>query len=114
MESNPLIAADYNKQAVKRGPIVYCAEACDNGKELQELHLGAADDLQGHFESELLDGVYVITSHGARRVNDFAQGALYRPATTRKFAEQEIRLIPYYAWCNREEGEMRVWLNPKP
>lgn len=114
MESNPLIAADYNKQAVQRGPIVYCAEACDNGKELQELHLGAEDDLQGHFEPELLDGVYVITSHGARRVNDFAQGELYRPATTRKFAEQEIRLIPYYAWCNREEGEMRVWLNPKP
>ncbi|WP_420490453.1 hypothetical protein [Neobacillus niacini] len=24
-----------------------------------------------------------------------------------------IKAIPYYAWCNRGEGEMMVWINEK-
>ena len=59
VEANPLIAADYGKQAVVRGPMVYCVEACDNGENLQCLHLGSGDELQGHFDEQLLDGVYV-------------------------------------------------------
>ena len=26
----------------------------------------------------------------------------------------EITLVPYFAWNNRGEGEMRVWLHPIP
>lgn len=117
VEANPLIAATYGKQAVVRGPIVYCAESCDNGENLQCLHLGTRDELQGHFAEDLLDGVYVIEGSGYRRTLDFAQGSLYRNITERtrdRYQAQKLKLIPYYAWCNREEGEMRVWLNPKP
>lgn len=114
VEANPLISADYGKLAVVRGPIVYCAEACDNGDNLQCLHLGDTSSLKGHFEENLLDGVYVLEAQGYRRNLDFAQGALYRPLTKDSYSAQELKLIPYYAWCNRAEGEMRVWLNPKP
>lgn len=117
VEANPLIAADYGKQAVVRGPMVYCVESCDNGENLQCLHLGANDELQGHFDEQLLDGVYVLESKGCRRVFDFKPGRLYRAvnkSAAEQFRPQTLVLIPYYAWCNRAEGEMRVWLNPKP
>lgn len=115
VEANPLISADYGKVAVMRGPMVYCVEQCDNGAQLQCLHLGELKDLSGSFEQNLLEGIYQIKAHGYRRINDFAlDSSLYRKATEAHYQAQEITLIPYYAWCNREEGEMRVWLNPKP
>ena len=114
IEANPLISTDYGKQAVMRGPIVYCVEEVDNGASLQCLHLGESKDLQGHFEPELLAGVYKLTTTGLRRINTYAPGQLYQVAKPAQYQNQEIVLIPYYAWCNRAEGEMRVWLNPKP
>ena len=24
--------------------------------------------------------------------------------------EETLTMIPYYAWCNREEGQMQVWI----
>lgn len=114
VEANPLIAADYGKLAIVRGPIVYCLESCDNGDNLQCLHLGESNSLTGKFDEQLLDGVYVLKAQGYRRNLDFAKGQLYRHLQKDSFVKQELTLIPYYAWCNRAEGEMRVWLNPKP
>ena len=103
VEADPRISADYGKQAVLRGPIVYCVEEVDNGANLQCLHLGA--DLEGHYEDKLLGGVYVLESHGQRRIRP-EQGQeiaspLYRKVQPAQFEEQLIKLIPYFAWCNR-------------
>ena len=114
--ADPRIDADYGKQAVVRGPIVFCAEEVDNGPNLQCLHLGA--DLEGHYDPNLLGGVYVIESHGQRRTMQepslTVASPLYHKAQPLHYQAQTIKLIPYYAWCNRAEGEMRVWLNPMP
>ena len=137
VEADARIGADYGKQAVVRGPIVYCAEEVDNGAQLQCLHLGSEGALSGHYDPALLGGVYVIESQGKRRKCAEAAAAtspaatspaqtipasvipaiaspLYRKAQPAKYEAQTITLIPYYAWCNRAEGEMRVWLNPQP
>lgn len=111
VEANPLIDADYGKVAVVRGPIVYCVEECDNGAALQCLHLGEDNQLVGKFDSDLLGGVYVIESAGQRRKVETSR--LYYKHHSSDFEDQQIKLIPYFAWCNRQEGEMRVWLNPK-
>lgn len=112
VEANPLVAADYDKVAVVRGPIVFCAEEVDNGPHLQYLHLDRRG-LKGKFEPELLGGVYVVSAPGEKRINDFDDNAasLYRPLQQPHYQEVSVRLIPYYAWCNRSEGEMRVWFN---
>ena len=47
---------------------------------------------------------------GRRLIPDEA-APLYRPWQTGAAAEPaEITLVPYFAWNNRQEGEMRVWL----
>jgi DUF1680 family protein len=37
-------------------------------------------------------------------------GRLYRELQPPGSAPIRIRLVPYYAWGNRSEGEMTVWM----
>ena len=37
-------------------------------------------------------------------------GPLYTDYAPAKTCPVTLRLIPYYAWANRGEGEMRVWV----
>lgn len=108
--ANPLIKYDINKVCLTYGPLVYCAEEVDNGNNLQLLKLGEHN--QCHFEAELLDGVNVIDNYGKQILasDKFANG-LYQKASKLEIQDKKIRLIPYYAWCNRDEGEMTVWFN---
>lgn len=79
-----------NTTAVTRGPIVYCAEEPDNGCRIQELAVkpcgGATVSTVGR---GVLEGIPEIDCRGNR----------------------EIKLIPYFAWDNRGDGQsMMVWL----
>ena len=53
----------------------------------------------------------MIDAKGTRTDADDFGEALYCTANRPGEVECNIRLIPYYAWANRGEGEMRVWLN---
>jgi DUF1680 family protein len=64
-----------------------------------------------HFEPALLDGVMVLT-HPATVSKSATDTALYFPASTPKPPESPttVKLIPYYAWANRESASMQVWI----
>ena len=64
-----------------------------------------------HFEADLLDGVMVLT-HPATFSKSATDMALYFPASTPKAPESPttVKLIPYYAWANRESASMQVWI----
>jgi hypothetical protein len=40
-------------------------------------------------------------------------GTLYRPLSQAEEREIAVRFVPYYAWSNRGESEMSVWLPVK-
>jgi DUF1680 family protein len=107
--SNPHVRENIGKIAVMRGPIVYCAEEEDNGRELFRLHAGNPKDITIMHEKELLEGVTTISFTG-KREKDWECDDLYRTAET-VLEDKKIVLIPYYAWANRKTGEMTVWLN---
>jgi DUF1680 family protein len=95
-----------------RGPVVYCAEEEDNGRELFRLHAGEGGtqkDIIVNHEKNLLEGVTTISFTG-RREKDWTFDTLYRTAGS-VFEDKKIVLIPYYAWANRKAGEMTVWIN---
>lgn len=109
--ANPLVREDAGQLAVMRGPIVYCLEEADNGRNLHLLRLGntRGDDFAVCYEENTLGGVNVLVSPGLRETESWAAEGLY--------AEEELsaqpvtlRWIPYYAWANRGVGEMRVWV----
>lgn len=108
MEANPLVREDMGKQAVMRGPLVYCLEEIDNGACLHEILLPKEAKFTTHREDDLLGGVVVIESDGLRLQDN--GNSLYRFASEKQWKPVSLRWVPYYAWNNRGVGEMTVWV----
>jgi DUF1680 family protein len=62
------------------------------------------------YKADVLDGVMVLSHAGGRRTE--SGDALYAAAGagTGKAEAAELKLVPYYAWDNREESSMQVWV----
>lgn len=111
------VREDIGKVAFTRGPIVYCMEEADNGRNL---HLCKADaerigagcqNIAVEETDELGHWMAVLKIPGKRQVTRQPEsGTLYRDYVPVRYEEVTLRLIPYYTWCNRGEGEMSVWI----
>ena len=106
--ANPKVRQDAGRVALKRGPLVYCIEAVDNGPGLQGLSLPEAAEIRDAFEPELLGGVVALSAAARTDAADWG-GDLYRDVPPQRRAAA-LRAVPYYAWDNRAPGEMLVWL----
>lgn len=109
VQAHPQVRANCGRIALQRGPLVYCLEEIDNGKNLNDLVLSREKKITVKFEPDLLGGVSVITGTAKRRQLQPWQEELYRaePAATEKIF---FKAIPYFAWANRAPGEMLVWV----
>jgi len=112
MFANPKISKDVGKVAIQRGPLVYCLEEVDNGKGLQQIYLPADSELSVVQNSDKLMGITEIKATGLRLV-DIGEEELYTYAPKHKYMPIELNYIPYYAWANRGENEMTVWVHYK-
>jgi DUF1680 family protein len=95
------VTGNQGKVALQRGPLVYALEATDNGGRVSDILLPLDTPLHAEFRPDLLGGVTVITGKGLAA----AEGGPTR--------ERPIVAIPYYAWANRNPGEMAVWIPAK-
>jgi hypothetical protein len=95
--ANPKIQDDLGKVALMRGPLVYCLEEVDNKDYFAETDTVflRSQSLNAEFRKDILNGVALI--HGKATLGK----------SNREIA---ITAVPYYAWCNREQGQMKVWL----
>ncbi|MGZ5496039.1 MAG: glycoside hydrolase family 127 protein, partial [Candidatus Aminicenantales bacterium] len=128
--ANPAVADDEGFVAVERGPIVYCAEAPDNGGRALNIVLTDKTLLKADDRPDLLGGVTVLAGDAlaADPVDVERTGELKSkdaaaddeeeapPSSRRRLAPgaelkpHRLVLIPYYAWAHRGDGEMSVWL----
>lgn len=106
--STPLVSEDLGKTAVSRGPFLYCLEGTDNGDHLWTLRLPEDSDLEYSYHPELLNGTGVIRAKGKRAISS-GSTSLYSARRSEE-AEAALTFIPYYAWANRGENEMMVWI----
>lgn len=111
MQANNRVAADYGKLAVQRGPIVYAAEQVDNQAPLALYRLTPHAKIAYHFDGALLGGVGVLTAAAVREQVATADSPLYTAVHAETLHPAVLTLIPYYAWANRAEGQMRVWFH---
>ena len=111
IHANTNVKADINKVAIQRGPVVYCAEEADNGKNLWEYRLNDNARYSYKFESSLLDGVGVIETEDVVKQENVDQDELYVFDQPAQKNTALLKFVPYYAWANREEGQMSVWIN---
>ena len=112
LSANPRIREDAGKVAVSRGPLVYCLEEADNGRDLHLLRLGEAgpEDFETEWKPEKLGGIVEITTPGLRESDAGWGDELYSAGREISAAPVRLTWIPYYSWANRDPGEMRVWI----
>lgn len=108
MAANPLVRADIGKIAVKRGPLVYCLEEKDNGKNLHLLKVKLPLVPEEEEVSELGHSFIRVRLPGMRSPLS-RTGALYQKFEAEDTEPVTLNYIPYFLWNNRGEGEMQVW-----
>lgn len=109
VEANPNVVAAACKACIMRGPVVYCVEAVDNGERLFDCMVDAELSASEVPSEEFL--LPVIKAKGWQRRAPESNW-LYRPFTG-KLVQKELTFIPYYAFANRGETDMRVWIPVK-
>ncbi|MGN1410105.1 MAG: glycoside hydrolase family 127 protein [Eubacteriales bacterium] len=109
LQSNVRVYKNIGKAAMRRGPVIYCAEAKDNDGDVHTLYFDASAVSETAAVYDDFFGVPVLTAKGFRRRNP-EDGKLYYPLNE-CFEETEIRLIPYFGFANRGESNMLVFLN---
>jgi DUF1680 family protein len=140
LAANPMVREDAGKVAFMRGPITFCAEQKDNGANLHLLHADTAAvladpdavkveefdfhagakgiDEQGQGEVESVTRPMVRLEVPAWREPVPAGACADAPAFAPLYADYApakrepvtATLIPYFAWANRGENEMTVFL----
>ena len=95
---------------LRRGPLIYCLEQIDQTADLDKLVLPMSAKLESRFDPQLLNGVAVITGQGQLMHSRGWKAQLYRPGASSPSQAVPITAIPYYAWANRQQGKMTVWI----
>lgn len=111
MTANVNVRENIGKVAIMKGPIVYCLEEEDNGRDLHRVYLSSNPEFTHKYEKDLLGGVVTIEGNGKifKEISD-DEGKLYKSKTDIIFEDKKLKWIPYYSWANRNQGEMIVWL----
>ncbi|MBQ2990326.1 MAG: glycoside hydrolase family 127 protein, partial [Clostridia bacterium] len=107
VHANPLVRDCAGQAAIARGPLVYCIEGADNGSGLSCLRLPRESTLRElPYDDALLGGVVPIEADAVR---EMPTASLYQDDEPQE-KPVTLRAIPYYAWSNRGENEMRVFI----
>ena len=111
LTANPRVREDAGQIAVSRGPVVYCAEEKDNGPLLHLLTVSPGEIAGARTVETEIGGLGLTALElPASRRRAPERAPLYRDWTPPEADPVTLRLIPYFAWANRGEGEMRVWI----
>jgi len=109
MAAHPDAPDDAGQLAFQRGPLVYCVEETDLGEAPSRLRVDPEGAVETRAADDLLDGVLALDAEAELLSAEDWDGELYREwKETRE--ETTVTAVPYYAWDNREEGRMQVWL----
>jgi DUF1680 family protein len=115
-EAHPRIDAVRDSVAIQYGPLIYCLEAADVDANLLDVRLDENTPLKVVWRDDLLTGgIMVVETSGYVANVEKWQDNLYRPLSdnNRQVSPSQtvsLRAIPYYAWGNRKQGAMRVWI----
>lgn len=109
IEAKSDVALDCGRYAVMRGPVVYCIEGVDNEGHLRDIRVDPRASFRAGKNETL--GVPTLTVRAWRREED-GDAPLYS-VMRRRLVRCDAVFIPYYAFANRGESEMLVWVNVK-
>lgn len=86
------VAANRDRVALERGPVVYCVEGVDNGGTVSQVAVSEKTTFQPVAAPDFVATAMLIQAHDGERT---------------------FTAIPYHLWSHRGPGEMAVWLPKK-
>ena len=113
MEADPRVRQDGAKVALMRGPVVFCLEEEDNGKNLHDIAVPLKDVVvrEGVQTFENQTEAVTLSFEAIRyHADEWTTGRLYQPAREAQ-TPVTVKAVPYFVWGNRGFGEMLVWMN---
>lgn len=106
LKADPRADADVGRAALRIGPVVYCLEGVDNGDGLKLLSVDPELDPLVTFDDSF--GANVVEVNGRR---ELPADSLYTELGDKpEFQPVRLHYIPYFAFANRGETEMLVWV----
>jgi DUF1680 family protein len=106
--ANPHVRMNCGRVVLQRGPLVYCLEGADNGVDLNAIEIPHSAQFETKFEPELLGGVVTLSGR-ARKLAWNSGDELYSQSPAGN-TDVALKAVPYFAWDNRDAGEMLVWI----
>lgn len=103
VEARPEVAADNNRIALQRGPIIYCVEGTDNNQKAWNIIVPESTHFTASKSTIDAEPVYVLKA--VVPVTSISNDGL-----AINTGKKEITAIPYYTWANRGQSPMQVWL----
>ena len=118
LTANTRVREDAGRLAFMRGPVCYCMEEIDNGNNLHLLRvdaeklftMGIDKAVTVEKSCELGHEMWILKVPGRRLEESADEESLYADYAPAASAEVTLTFVPYYAWNNRGEGEMSVWV----
>ncbi|MDQ6530431.1 glycoside hydrolase family 127 protein [Flavobacterium sp. LHD-85] len=113
MEANPLVEEVKNQVAVKRGPLVYCLESDQLPAKI------SVNDVALKVNSKFATNQFTLNNRNLVSIdaeavinsNNSWEKTLYKPLSAKNENTVQVKLIPYFAWGNKGQGEMTVWMS---
>lgn len=120
--ANPLVREDAGRVAVERGPLVYSLEQPDQaGFNLFDASLLMnGSTFVSEYHPGVLGGIVELKHRGVVVEHPLGDEPLYQAFQQNKERpgkQVTLTFIPYYAWANRGESKMEVWVpytTPEP
>lgn len=110
VEASPMIQENSGRLVLQRGPVLYCLEALDNKPLLRDIRI----DANNHYEliNDDYFGIPIIKTKGYRRKAEAFASTPYK-VLSENLEEIDLNFIPYFAFANRGESEMVLWVLKK-
>ncbi|MBR1742777.1 MAG: glycoside hydrolase family 127 protein, partial [Lachnospiraceae bacterium] len=115
IKADERVKADEGRAALLRGPVVYCMEEWDNGKDLENLVLSpeykkrmGSQKINGE-ETAFTELLVPEAGEGTVTIEQKQIPTIRIKGKRGKAEDVELTFIPYYTWANRGENEMQVW-----
>lgn len=113
MEADPRVRQDGGRVALMRGPVVYCLEEIDNGRNLHDISVpirgNTIRECRQSFENTT-EVITLVLDAVRYHTETWTSGRLYQPAQEER-TPVTVKAVPYFVWGNRGFGEMLVWMN---
>ena len=103
--SNRRVHENAGKVALMRGPVVYCLEGVDNGSDIKNIRINPNDEFVVGDTDFLIPSIL-----GKGYIEPHSDDLYFTVGKKINLETKDIKFIPYFAFANRGESDLLVWV----